>query len=51
MRAVQMTAVGRPDVLRLVELPDPELAADHDVLARLRAAGVNPVDYSCALAG
>ena len=45
MRAVVMTAPGGPDVLRLVDLPEPELSSDHDVRVRLKAAGVNPVDY------
>ena len=45
MRAVLMTAVGGPEVLKLTDLPDPEIAGDHDVLVRLRAAGINPVDY------
>lgn len=45
MRAVLMTAVGGPEVLQLADLPEPELASDRDVLVRLRAAGINPVDY------
>ena len=45
MRAVVMTAVGGPEVLKLVELPDPKAEGDHDVLVRLHAAGINPVDY------
>ena len=45
MRAVLMTAVGGPEVLHVAEVPDPEFAGDHDVLVRLRAAGLNPVDY------
>jgi NADPH:quinone reductase len=45
MRAVQMTAVGGPEVLRLVELPEPEIAGERDVKVRLRAAGINPADY------
>jgi len=45
MRAVLMTAVGGPEVLKLEELPDPQVTGEHDVLVRLRAAGVNPVDY------
>jgi NADPH:quinone reductase len=40
-----MTAVGGPEVLELVELPDPQIVAEHDVRVRLRAAGINPVDY------
>jgi hypothetical protein len=31
MRAVVMTAPGGPDVLQLVDLPEPELSSDHDV--------------------
>ncbi len=40
-----MTAVGGPDVLQLVELPDPEITGEHDVQVRLHAVGINPVDY------
>jgi NADPH2:quinone reductase len=39
-----MTAAGGPDVLKLAELPAPEVTGDHDVLVRILAAGVNPVD-------
>jgi NADPH2:quinone reductase len=45
MRAVQMTAVGGPEVLKVVEVPEPELAGDRDIKVRLAAAGINPVDY------
>ena len=45
MRAVVMTAVGGPDVLQVVELPEPEVSSEHDVVVRIRAAGINPVDY------
>jgi len=45
MRAVLMTAVGGPEVLELRDLPEPEIAGEHDVLVQLRAAGINPVDY------
>jgi NADPH:quinone reductase len=45
VRAVAMTAVGGPEVLQLVEVPEPEVAGEHDVLVRMRAAGINPVDY------
>jgi NADPH:quinone reductase-like Zn-dependent oxidoreductase len=36
MRAVVMTAPGGPDVLQLVDLPEPELSSDHDVRVRLK---------------
>jgi NADPH:quinone reductase len=45
MRAVLMTATGGPEVLKLSEVPEPQIAGDHDVRVRLRAAGINPVDY------
>jgi hypothetical protein len=45
MRAVLMTAVGGPEVLKVEEVPDPQVTGEHDVLVRLRAAGLNPVDY------
>jgi NADPH:quinone reductase-like Zn-dependent oxidoreductase len=45
MRAVLMTATGGPEVLKLEDVPEPEISAEHDVLVRLRAAGINPVDY------
>jgi NADPH2:quinone reductase len=51
MRGVQMTAVGGPDVLKLVELAEPEISSEHDVLVRLRAAGINPVDYKLRAQG
>jgi NADPH:quinone reductase len=51
MRAILMTAVGGPEVLQLVELPEPEITAEHDVRVRLRAAGINPVDYKLRSGG
>lgn len=44
MRAVVVTAVGRPEVLKPAELPEPQISGDHDVKVRLRAAGISPVD-------
>ena len=46
-----MTAVGGPDVFELVELPEPEITGGHDVRVRLRAAGINPVDYKLRSGG
>jgi NADPH:quinone reductase-like Zn-dependent oxidoreductase len=45
LRAIQMTAPGGPEVLRFVELPEPEITGERDVKVRLRAAGINPADY------
>lgn len=44
MKAMVMTAQGTPDVLALRELPPPAVSGGHELLVRLKAAGVNPVD-------
>jgi NADPH:quinone reductase-like Zn-dependent oxidoreductase len=44
MRAIALNEFGDPDVLRMQELPDPVPGPD-GVVIRVRAAGVNPVDY------
>jgi NADPH:quinone reductase-like Zn-dependent oxidoreductase len=43
MHALQFTAFGGPDRLKLVELPDPVASATHAVI-RIHAASVNPSD-------
>jgi len=43
MRAIRVHEFGGPNVLRLEELPEP-LPVDDEVLVRVQAAGVNPVD-------
>jgi NADPH2:quinone reductase len=44
MKAVVMTGAGAPDVLELRDLPVPQLQTPTQVLVRLKAAGVNPID-------
>jgi len=51
MRAVLMTAVGGPEVLKVAELPEPEITGERDVKVRLLAAGINPVDYKLRSSG
>ncbi|GAB4507420.1 MAG: zinc-dependent alcohol dehydrogenase family protein [Sulfuricaulis sp.] len=44
MKTIVMTAPGGPEVLQLRDLPEPQLTHDTDMLVRVKAAGVNPVD-------
>src|SRR5687767_361645 len=43
MKVIRVTAHGGPEVLKLEELPNPSAASDQ-VLVRIHAIGVNPVD-------
>jgi NADPH2:quinone reductase len=44
VKAVLMTAAGGPDVLKIDQVPDPTIQGKTEILVRLRAAGVNPID-------
>jgi NADPH2:quinone reductase len=44
MKAVVMTSVGNPEVLNLQELETPSLKSKTEILIKLKAAGVNPID-------
>jgi NADPH2:quinone reductase len=44
MKAIVYTETGGPEVLKLVERPDPEPAAD-EVVVRVAVSGVNPTDW------
>ena len=44
MKAIVMTTAGTPEVLQLVEVPKPQIQNDTEILVRLHAAGVNPID-------
>ncbi|MFI9028331.1 NADP-dependent oxidoreductase [Streptomyces sp. NPDC053560] len=44
MKAITTDSYGDPDVLALTDQPDPKVAPD-SVLIRVKAAGVNPVDW------
>ncbi|MEU8764241.1 NADP-dependent oxidoreductase [Streptomyces sp. NPDC048659] len=50
MKAVTMPRYGGPEDLVLSELPDPKVAPG-EVLVRVVAAGVNPVDWKLAAGG
>ncbi|AUG76820.1 alcohol dehydrogenase [Kitasatospora sp. MMS16-BH015] len=44
MKAIAIRRYGGPEVVEYTELPDPRVGPD-SVLVRVRAAGVNPVDW------
>lgn len=44
MKAVVMTAVGDPEVLQVREVPKPQIQHSTELLVRLKAAGINPID-------
>ena len=44
MRAILMNTPGAPEVLTAAEVPLPALTGPSDVLVKLHAAGVNPID-------
>ncbi len=44
MKAVVMTAAGGSEVLQLQEIPAPVIQKETELLVRVRAAGVNPID-------
>jgi len=44
MKAIVMTAPGGHEVLQLQDIPDPEFSQDREILVRLKAAGVNPIE-------
>jgi NADPH:quinone reductase-like Zn-dependent oxidoreductase len=50
MRAVRQHALGGPEVLAVEEVPKPEPGAT-EVLVRVAAAGVNPVDWKVRAGG
>ncbi|MFC9084978.1 NADP-dependent oxidoreductase [Nocardiopsis dassonvillei] len=50
MKAIALQQYGSADDLALVDLPDPKVAPS-EVLIRVRAAGVNPVDWKLAAGG
>ena len=43
MKAIRVTAFGGPEVLKLEEVPTPQ-PGPGEVLVRIHAAGVNPVE-------
>lgn len=44
MKAIQYSAFGGSEVIRLAEIPTPEIKNETDVLIHVKAASVNPLD-------
>jgi len=44
MRAMLMTATGGPEVLHLADVEKPAITNSHNILVRIKTAGINPVD-------
>ncbi|MEO1430762.1 MAG: zinc-dependent alcohol dehydrogenase family protein [Cyanobacteria bacterium J06632_19] len=44
MKAVLMTAPGSPEVLQMREIPNPLPPQNTELLVRIKAAGINPID-------
>ena len=45
MKAVMLTGAGGTELLKLMDVPDPVIKSPLDVLVRIHACGLNPVDY------
>ncbi|MGL5878766.1 MAG: zinc-dependent alcohol dehydrogenase family protein [Xenococcaceae cyanobacterium] len=44
MKAIVMTTAGAPEVLQLQDAPEPQIVQPTEILVRLKAAGINPID-------
>ncbi|MFN9858486.1 MAG: alcohol dehydrogenase, partial [Pseudanabaena sp.] len=44
MKAILMTAAGALNVLQLADVNEPTIQSPTEILVRLRAAGINPID-------
>ena len=44
MKAIVMTSPGNPEVLKSQEVPEPAIEKPTEILVRLKAAGINPID-------
>jgi len=45
MKAIETSSYGPPDVLRVVDRPEPSLERPDDVRLRVLAAAINPIDW------
>jgi len=45
MKAIGQFEYGSPDVLKLIEVPKPEIIQPRDILVQIKAVATNPVDF------
>jgi NADPH:quinone reductase-like Zn-dependent oxidoreductase len=48
MRALVLSAYGKPSTYRVGHVPVPQIAQPDEVLIKVHAAGVNPIDINFA---
>jgi NADPH:quinone reductase-like Zn-dependent oxidoreductase len=46
MKAVGFTSFGKPEKLEILDLPEPKILEPDDILVRVEAVGLNPVDMA-----
>jgi NADPH:quinone reductase len=51
MKAIVVTGAGGSNKLELRDLPDPQITDPNHIRIRVKAAGINPVDWKCREAG
>ena len=44
MKAILINSIGGPEVLEVSDIPKPEITNENEVLVKIKAAGVNPID-------
>jgi NADPH:quinone reductase-like Zn-dependent oxidoreductase len=48
MRAIALAAYGKPSQYDIATLPTPQITKDDEVLIKVHAASINPVDVKLA---
>lgn len=51
MKAIVMTHLGGPEVLELRDVPEPRILSSNEILIKIMAAGVNPIDTKLRKSG